>query len=202
MPEIKHRQDKASPEIEFGEIYIPDDKRLATGSFKTVIKAGALSTGKAVSSIMIQVPAFQISVNLNPSTGEIPVLLGLANGSEPISKRVFLFPEQVDFSYAQEFEVAFEDWEERSLSMDRTPLLQEIEGLLPPGAPIPEHLGSLQLTFPKHDLPYELRERILDKIFDLSKYFTFYQVVQGNTKINIYRNTDFEFVFRHSQENV
>ena len=40
MPEIKHRQDKASPEIEFAEIYIPDDRRLGTRSFKTVIKAG------------------------------------------------------------------------------------------------------------------------------------------------------------------
>ncbi len=197
MPEIKHRQDKASPEIEYAEIYIPDDKHLGTGSFRTVIKPGALSIGKAVSSIMIQVPAFQISVNLNPSTREIPVLLGPANGSEPISRKVFLFSEEVIFTNTHEFEVTFQDWKIMGLSMDRIPLSQQIEGLLPPGAPIPEHLGSMLITFPKHDWSEEVRERILDKIFDLSKYFTFYQIVQGNTEINIYRNTDSQFVFRH-----
>ena len=75
--------------------------------------------------------------------------------------------------------------------------MPQIDGLLPPGAPLPEHLGNMMLTLPKHSWPEETREKILDEIFNLSKYFTFYQTVQGNTEIHIYRDTEFKFVFRH-----
>ncbi|MCJ7744058.1 MAG: DUF4263 domain-containing protein [Dehalococcoidales bacterium] len=68
---------------------------------------------------------------------------------------------------------------------------------MPPGTPIPEHEGSLVLTIPKHNLPTAIQEKALDDIFDRSKYYTFYQVNQGNTEINIYRNNHFQFVYRH-----
>lgn len=197
MPEIKRRQINPCPEIDYAEIHIPDDRNLGTGSFINVTKRGALSSGKAISSIMINLPVFQISVNFNPSTKEIPVLLGLANGSDAISKKTYLFPEIVSVSDSHEFETTFENWEITGLYMDRTLLQETIEGLLPPGAPIPEHLGTIILTLPKHDLPQEVQDKILDDIFDLSKYYTFYQVNQGNTELTIYRNTDFQFVFRH-----
>ena len=71
------------------------------------------------------------------------------------------------------------------------------EGLLPPGSPIPEREGTLVITLPSHELSKDLQEKILDEIFDLRRYFTFYQVQQGDTQINIYRNTDFQFVYRH-----
>ena len=196
MPEIKRRQVSASPEIEYAEIHIPDDRHLGTGRFTTVTKPSALSSGKAVSSIMFNPPLFQISLNLNPSTGEIPVLLGAANGSDPTSRKVFLFQEQVSLADSHEFKVTFEDWQITGLYIDGTSLPEMPEGLLPPGAPIPEHEGTIVLTFPKHDLPKEVQDRILDDIFDLSKYFTFYQVNQGNTELSIYRNTDFQFVYR------
>ncbi|MCJ7744059.1 MAG: hypothetical protein MUO99_05815 [Dehalococcoidales bacterium] len=93
MSEIRHRQEKPSPEIDYAEIYIPDDRHLGTGLFKTVTKPGALSTGQAVSSLMINVPTFQISLNLNPLTKEIPVLLGFADNRDPISRKVYFFPE-------------------------------------------------------------------------------------------------------------
>lgn len=205
MPEIKHRQINPSPEVDYAEIYIPDDRHLGTGSFKTVTKRGALSSGKAISSITVNPPAFQISLNLNPSTKEIPVLLGFADGSDPISGKVYFFPENFNLSASHEFEVTFKDWGINELLMDGILLeLKEsssigisTEGLLPPGAPIPEHVGSLDLTVPSYRLPKDIQEQILDDIFDLTKYYTFYQVVQGNTEINIYRNTEFEFVYRH-----
>ncbi len=205
MPEIKHRQENASPEIEYAEIYIPDDRVLGTGSFKTVIKPGGLSKKKVVSSIMINVPAFQISINFNPPTREIPVLLGFANGSDPISRKVYLFPENMSVSDSHEFEVTFKNWGITGLFMDKVSLgLKEdlshgivTEGLLPPGAPIPEHIGTLQLTLPRHDFPQEVKDRILANIFDLSKNYTFYQTKQGNTELHIYRNMDFQFVYRH-----
>ncbi len=197
MPEIRHRQVNASPEIEYAEIYIPDDKILGTGSFKTVINPGGLAKGKVVSSIMINLPVFQISVNLNPSTGEIPVLLGLADNSAPISSRTFIFPDDVDFSDKHEFEVTFESWRVVKLCMDGITLRSPPEGLLPAGVPIPEPEGTLQLTIPKHYFPKEVQDKILDDIFDLSKFYTLYQTKWGNTEINLYRNMDFHFVYRH-----
>ena len=175
MPEIKHRQVNASPEIDYGEIHIPDDRHLGTGSFKTVTKPGALAGGKAVLSIMFNPPAFPISVNLNPSTKEIPVLLGFADGSGPISRKIYSFPENVALSDSHEFEVTFKDWEISGLLMSGVSLeLKEssnigisTDGLLPPGSPIPEHEGSLVITLPSHNLPREFQDRILDDIFDL-----------------------------------
>ena len=105
MAEFKHRQEQGSPEIEYGEIAFPDDTQFGTGSYVTILKPGALSVGKAVSSLMFKVPAFQISVNLNPLLGEINVLLGLADGSDPTSKKVFIFPGGVDTNTAREFKV-------------------------------------------------------------------------------------------------
>jgi len=205
MPEIKRRQINPCPEIDYAEIHIPDDKNLGTGSFVTVTKCDALSSHKAISSIMINQPVFQISVNLNPSTKEIPVLLGFADGSDPISKKTYFFPENVNVSDSHEFEVTFKDWQITELSMDSIPLeLKEslgtgitTEGLLPPGSPIPEHVGTIILNVPASHFPQKIREIILDDIFDLSKYFTFYQVKQGNTELHIYRNMDFQFVYRH-----
>jgi len=205
MSEIKRRQTNPSPEIDYAEIHIPDDGNLGSGSFITVTKRGALSSGKAISSIMINPPVFRISVNLNPSSKEIPVLLGFADGSDPISRKTFFFPENVNISDPHKFEVTFRNWDITGLSMDRVSLgLKEslgtgiaTEGLLPPGSPIPEHVGTLILNVPASSFPQKIREGILDDIFDLSKYFTFYQTKQGNTELHIYRNTDFQFVYRH-----
>ncbi|MFC2071214.1 hypothetical protein ACFLUU_00640 [Chloroflexota bacterium] len=205
MPEIKHRQVDAAPEIIFAEIHIPDDKHLGTGSFTTLIKPGALLSGKAVSSIMINVPILQISLNVNPLTGEIPVLLGFADGSDPLSRKVFFFPKTADLSTSHEFRATFDNWEIGELVMDSLSLdVKESsgmgisqEGLLPPGSPIPEQEGTLLITLPSYKLSKDLQEKILDRMFDLDRYFTFYQVQQGNIQINIFRNTDFQFVYRH-----
>ncbi|MFH1702787.1 MAG: Shedu anti-phage system protein SduA domain-containing protein [Nitrospirota bacterium] len=201
MPEIKHRQTNPRPEIEYAEIYIPDDRYFGTGSFKTVVKSGALSGEKSISNIMINPPIFQISVNLNPATREIHILLGHADGSDPLSRKLYVFPKDVSVPETNEFEVTFENWEITGLYMDKVSLMEieelEMEGLLLPGAPLPEHLGTLVLMVPRFNFPQEVKNKILDCIFDLSKDFVCYQVEQGNTKIKIYRNTSFQFVYYH-----
>ncbi|MFC2007246.1 Shedu anti-phage system protein SduA domain-containing protein [Chloroflexota bacterium] len=205
MPEIKRRQINPCPEIDYAEFHIPDDRDLGTGSFINVTKRGVLSSDNKFASIMINPPVFQISVNFNPSTQEITVLLGFADGAGPISRNIYFFPESVNVSVSHEFEVKFEKWEITGLSMDTVPLETKenlglgisTEGLLPPGSPIPEHVGTLIYNVPAPNFPKEMRDRILDDIFDLTKYFTIYQTKQGNTEIHIYRNTDFQFVYRH-----
>lgn len=71
------------------------------------------------------------------------------------------------------------------------------EGLLTPAKPISEHIGSIELTIPERDSRQEIRAKILNDIFDLTKDYILHKVEQGNTRIKIYRNTKFQFVYHH-----
>jgi hypothetical protein len=104
----------------------PDGKDLGTGSFKTVTKHDAFSSKKAISSIMANFPVFKILVNLNPATGETLVLLGRADASDPTSRKVYIFPENISVLDLHEFEVTFENWEITGLQMDKVLLNQSI----------------------------------------------------------------------------
>lgn len=204
MPEIKHRQINPSPEIEYAEIYIPDNRNLGTGSFKLVTKP-MLSTIKAISGVMINPPIFQISVNINTETGEIPVLLGRADGSDPISMKVYQLPGDVDFSKSHEFKATFENWKVTGLYMDGIPLKEKeyVEtwvsqgGRIPLNKQIPEHEGTLIFRIPDPGFLQDIKKRILDDLFDLSKNFVVLDEEHGNTKIKIYRDTNFQFIYEH-----
>ena len=212
MPEIKQKQSSPSPEIEYTEIYFPDDGNLGIGSFITVTKHHAFQKQESILSIVFNPPVFQISVNLNLKNKKILILLGYADGSEPYSQALYLFPENFDTLKSHKFEVRFQDWKIKKFLLDEF-LLEEkenitkktisgattslMEELLPPGAPIPEHLGSLVTYKPSRNLPQEIFEKTLDELFDLNKEYCVYKCEQGNTKIKIYRNAKFEFVYYH-----
>ena len=128
---IEHRQQNPSPEIEYSIIAIPDENDLGTGRFITLLKANALSSAKAIASMVVNVPVFQISVNINPETREIPVLLGRVDGTDPISGRLFVLPPTVISQVAHEFVAKFESWKVTGLELDGQPLdekpRQEVE---------------------------------------------------------------------------
>lgn len=125
MTEIKYRQPNSSPEIQYGEIHIPDDENLGTGTFATLLKPNVLSSTKVISSIMINRPKFQISVNINPGSRKIPVLLGKADGTDPISSQTFLLPPNADSTKAYKFVVIFENWQIINLEMDGVALAEK-----------------------------------------------------------------------------
>jgi hypothetical protein len=122
MPPINNRRYNPSPEIEYSEINIPDDTNLGTGSFTTVLKPDSLIESKVICGMLINIPVFQISVNINPPTKEIPVLLGRADGTDPISKRVFRIPDYIDSTISHMFIARFENWQVMSLEMDEMTL--------------------------------------------------------------------------------
>ena len=120
MPEIRHQQPNASPEIELGEIHIPDDADWGIGSFTTVLAPNALKTRKVISSIMLNPPAFQISMTVNPN-GDVMVGLGRADESQPSDQRTFLFPDTpraIKFSDKHEIRVSFIRWNITSAFLD------------------------------------------------------------------------------------
>lgn len=122
MIPIVNRQANPSPEIEFSEIYIPDQVNIGTGSFTTRIKPKVLLTEKAVSSMIFFAPHFQLSVNLNPVTGKVPILLGRADGTSPLSRKVFLLPQNIDHNIPHNFIVKFQNWKIISFIMDTVSL--------------------------------------------------------------------------------
>ena len=77
MPAIKHQQRNACPEISLGEIHIPDDADLGTGTFTNTFSPRALPPTKVISSIMINAPSFQVAATVNPNSeitvaGDVP----------------------------------------------------------------------------------------------------------------------------------
>lgn len=112
MPEIKHQQAGGSPEVESGTIHIPDDGDWGTGTFTTVLAPNALKARKVISSIMLNAPAFQVSASLNPN-GDVVVLLGKADGSDPTDRQVFLLPRTaraIRLADKHELRVSFIQW--------------------------------------------------------------------------------------------
>jgi hypothetical protein len=126
MDFLVNRQPNPSPEIEYSEIYRPDKENLGTGIFTTRIKSKTLLAGKPVSSILLLVPHFQLSVNLNPATGKVPILLGHADGISPLSRKIFLLPQNLDHNAPHDFIVTFQNWNIISFIMDTTSLEEEL----------------------------------------------------------------------------
>jgi hypothetical protein len=123
MAAIKHRIPWITPEIEYGEIDIPDSRDMGTGSFTTVLKPNTLAfLNKPVISVMAKKPVFQISVELNPQTGLITVLLGKADGTEPVSNETFRFPFDMDSQPGHCVIARFKDWKIANVTLNDSSL--------------------------------------------------------------------------------
>jgi hypothetical protein len=123
MAEVRNRIENPSPDLVFQEIHIPDDSNCGTGTFRFLAKKDVLvppsrPEPKALVAMVLNPPRFQVSVSVNPGTREIPVLLGRADGSPPISARAFVLPSGLDTAAAHEFRAVFRNWRVLSLEMD------------------------------------------------------------------------------------
>jgi len=165
---IEHRQQNPSPEIEYSIITIPDENDLGTGRFITLLKVNALSSAKAISSMIVNVPAFQISVNINPGIREIPVLLGRADGTDPISGRLFILPSTVIPQVPHEFVTKFENWQVTGLELDGQPL-DEKESQEAEFRQFEIYAQEPELMSPK--LFFEAHKKILEDLFGQQWFF-------------------------------
>ena len=121
MAEIRRQQPKGAPGISFAEIHMPDDKDWGTGTFTTVFEPAALKKHKAIGSIMINPPRFQISATIN-ANGRIPVLLGRADGSHAVDKKLFVLPKDFDVLPSHTLKIEFVKWRIVVAHLDDTPL--------------------------------------------------------------------------------
>mgnify|MGYP007122455039 FL=1 len=112
MPAINHQVDSPNPEVTLSAIHIPDEADLGTGTFTTVLAPNALKARKAIASIILNPPVFQISSTVNPN-GDVIVLLGAADGSDPSDRKTFLLsrvPGAIKLADTHEIRVSFIRW--------------------------------------------------------------------------------------------
>jgi hypothetical protein len=94
VPEIKHQQLGGNPKLEKSEIHIPNDSDMGTGTFTTVFKPKAFKSNEIIVAGITNPPVFQIDLTINRN-GDIPVLLGKADGSPPAAATTFRLPQYV-----------------------------------------------------------------------------------------------------------
>ena len=118
MSEVKSREHKLLPGIEYSEILIFDEDNLGTGVFTTVLEPDAMSKINPILSSIINVPEFQLIVNINSAENEVTVLLGKADNSPASSREVFILPKKIDTSKTHQFDTFFKDWKITELKMN------------------------------------------------------------------------------------
>lgn len=126
MTELKNREHKLLPGIEYSEIMIPDEQDLGTGTFTTVLEPNAMAKINPIISSIINEPVFKLIVAINLAIESVTVLLGKADNSPPASRKVFNLPKSLKTSDVNTFEVVFKNWKIKGLelngnSLEKTP---------------------------------------------------------------------------------
>ncbi len=111
MPEIKSREARPIPGVEYSEIRIPDEHYLGTGEFTTVIEPKAMSRINPIISNVMNEPYFLLIVNINLGIDQVTALLGKMHDEPPVSRKVFAIPKDIRIEDANDFTVSFREWE-------------------------------------------------------------------------------------------
>jgi hypothetical protein len=118
MASINSREQNPVQGIDYSEIHIPDEEHLGTGTFKTVLQPDAMAKNCPIISTIVNVPVFQLMMNINSAEKEVTVLLGKADKSPALSRAVYKLSEKLDLSKDYSFEVIFSDWKINELKIN------------------------------------------------------------------------------------
>jgi hypothetical protein len=120
---FKREIPSSSPEIKKALIYLLKDATdISQGKFDTVLKKGALSSNKTIASIIVNIPIFQLSVNLNPQN--IPpkciILIGKPDEDKPRDRKEYIIPNLIveDNNIEHIFTVYWNNWRIKKLKID------------------------------------------------------------------------------------
>jgi hypothetical protein len=122
VAEIKHQQSSASSGISLMEIHIPDDGDAGTGTFTVTLRPVSVPPDKMIPAIVTRHPIFEISVNLFPE-GDLSVLLGKFDGSEPMEVAAFALPNKPKAVHT--VKVTFNQWHVLGVLLDGLPLMRK-----------------------------------------------------------------------------
>jgi hypothetical protein len=118
MAEIISSEQKPVPGVDYSEIRIPDEENLGTGTFTILLEHDAMSKINPIVSAIINEPVFQLLVNIDSEVKEVTALVGKADNTPPISREVFILPENIKLPDAHKFEITFKDWEIKDVMMN------------------------------------------------------------------------------------
>jgi len=111
MSEIKSREDGPVPGVAYSEVHIPDDKKLGTGSFTTVLEPTALKKINPIISSIQNEPVFLMIVSINIAIEQATAMIGKSHNTPPLDRRVFTIPKGIDLMQVNDFSVSFSDWD-------------------------------------------------------------------------------------------
>ncbi|MBI5665596.1 MAG: hypothetical protein HZC49_11015 [Nitrospirae bacterium] len=122
MAEIKSREDKPIPGVDYSEIRIPDEFYLGTGEFTTMVEPKALGKINPIISNVMNEPYFLMIVTINLGINQVTALLGKAHDEGPICRKVFDIPKNVNVENANDFTVCFNEWDISEVKLNGTAL--------------------------------------------------------------------------------
>ena len=94
------------------------EEALGTGVFVVRVKKGEVEFTQPIQATAVNVPLLQVAITLNPNTNDSSVLLGLADGTPPLSVGIFDLPKDFSSAPIHEFKLYFENWQIISLELD------------------------------------------------------------------------------------
>ncbi len=124
MSEVRSRDDKPLPGIDYSEIHIPDEDNIGTGTFLTVLDPKAMTKINPIMSSIVNKPEFQLIMGINGAEEEATVLLGKADGNPAESRKVYKIPSETNRDNALQFKITFKEWDIMTLEMDGSTLVE------------------------------------------------------------------------------
>jgi len=111
VAEIKSREDEPIPGITFSEVYIPDENNLGTGTFVTVLEEGAFGKKNPIISSIMNEPEFVLILSMNVAIESATAMIGKSQNTQPLDRKVFKIPADIDTKEVLSFKVSFDDWD-------------------------------------------------------------------------------------------
>ena len=118
MAEIKSREEEPLPGITYSEIHIPDENSLGTGTFMTVLEEGAFGKKNPIISSIMNEPEFVLILSMNVAIESATAMLGKSQNTQPLDRKVFKIPTEVDTKEVLRFKVSFDDWDIKGIEIN------------------------------------------------------------------------------------
>ena len=118
MVEIKSREDEPLPGITLSEVHIPDENNLGTGTFMTVLEEGAFGKKNPIISSIMNEPEFVLILSMNAAIESATAMIGKSQNTQPLDRKVFKFPADIDTKEVLSFKVSFDDWDIKGLEIN------------------------------------------------------------------------------------
>jgi len=118
VAEIKSREEEPLPGITYSEIHIPDENSLGTGTFITVLEEGAFGKKNPIISSIMNEPEFVLILSMNVAIESATAMIGKSQNTQPLDRKVFKIPTEVDTKEVLRFKVSFDDWDIKGIEIN------------------------------------------------------------------------------------